>query len=75
MAIPERKSWFYENENLSPPLVCPLPFPPEFEVEINESVALIARNGSPLWEGGPFPESPESPNGRQWSLVAGDERG
>ena len=37
---------------------CLLPFPLEFEAEINESVALMARNGSPEWEGGPSQRVP-----------------
>ena len=64
LAIPEGKSWFYVKENLSPPLVCHLLFPVEFEAEINESVALMARNGSPEWKGGP-----NGPRESQWQTV------
>ena len=42
---------------------CPLPFPLEFEAEINESVALMVRNGSPEWEGGPSQRVPMADSG------------
>ena len=44
--------------NFFPLHVCTLPFPLEFEAEINESVALMARNGPPEWEGGPSQRVP-----------------
>ena len=60
------------KENLSPPLVCHLLFPVEFEAEINESVALMARNGSPEWKGGPSQRVPMADSGHLLQGAKGD---
>ena len=73
MAIPDGRSWFYEKESLSPPLVRTLPFPLEFEAEINESVALMVRNGSTEWEGGPSQRVPMADSGHLLQGTKGDE--
>ena len=61
------------KENLSPPLVCHLLFPVEFEAEINESVALMVRNGSPEWKGGPSQRVPMADSGHLLQSTKGDE--
>ena len=52
---------------------CPLPFPLEFEAEINESVALMVRNGSTEWEGGPSQRVPMADSGHLLQGTKGDK--